>query len=277
MTSHNGDDDDDSEEVDSEEENQSVEREPEAKTKTKTSTSSQIIGLFGAHGATGKHFVKLALDAGYSIQALAPSAESVQLQNEQLTVIKGSIEQVDKIEKVVRDATFVVCMLGDTLPRKRQDYKDKSLVHFLEILYPLLMKESSVTLFLHQANSLTNNVDGTAPVISRMVKNTLQFFRAYPSIHDQDEAVKFIVQHENDYFHYIVTRPGMLQDEPSKKRLTASRSLPGPVPVTNADLAEFSLGALMEEKLYDTTPYVVGDGECECEAFSFSATVARFL
>lgn len=251
MTSQNENDD----EVRSEEDNQSYESEPGV------DTTSQIIGLFGAHGATGRHFVKLALDAGYSIQALAPSTESVELQNDHLTVIKGSMEDVDKIQKVVQGATFVVCMLGDTLPRKTKDYKEKCLLHFLKILYPLLMMESSVTLFLHQANSLTNDVDGKAPVISRMVKSIVNLFLCYPSIKDQDEAVQFIVEHKNDYFHYVVTRPGMLRDEHSKKRLTASRSLPGPVPVTNADLAEFSLGALMEHKLYDTMPYVVGDGE----------------
>ena len=30
-------------------------------------SSHETIGLFGAHGDTGKHFVKLALDAGYAI------------------------------------------------------------------------------------------------------------------------------------------------------------------------------------------------------------------
>jgi hypothetical protein len=77
---------------------------------------------------------------------------------------------------------------------------------------------STVTLFLvHQANSLTNNVDGKAPIISGMVKKTMNLFRACPSIHDHDEAVKFIVEHKNDYFHSIVTRPGMLRDAPSKQ------------------------------------------------------------
>lgn len=35
---------------------------------------------------------------------------------------------------------------------------------------------------------------------------------------------------------------------------------PGPLPVTYADLAEFTLGALRDEKLYNRYPYVVGDG-----------------
>jgi hypothetical protein len=80
-----------------------------------------------------------------------------------------------------------------------------------------MQESSTVTLFLHQANSLTNYVHGKAPIISRMVKKTMNLFHACPSIHDQDEAVQFIVEHKNDYFHHIVTRPGMLRDAPSKK------------------------------------------------------------
>jgi hypothetical protein len=34
---------------------------------------------------------------------------------------------------------------------------------------------------------------------------------------------------------------------------------PGPFPVTHVDLAEFSLNALLTEKLYNTCPYVVAD------------------
>jgi hypothetical protein len=89
----------------------------------------------------------------------------------------------------------------------------------------------------------------------------MNLFGIYPSVHEHDNVVKYIVENATDYFHFIVTRPGILRNGPSKKRLTSSRSLPGPVPVTNADLAEFSLGALMEEKLWDTTPFVVGDGK----------------
>lgn len=36
--------------------------------------------------------------------------------------------------------------------------------------------------------------------------------------------------------------------------------LPGPFPITNVDLAEFTLGALRTEKLYNTCPYVVQNG-----------------
>ena len=115
---------------------------------TEVDSSDETIALFGAHGATGKHFLKLALDAGYLIRALVPSAESVELKNEQITIIEGSIDNADKIEQTLIGATYVVCMLGDTLPRRR-DYKENCLLDFIKVLYPL-MKESCTRLFLYQ-------------------------------------------------------------------------------------------------------------------------------
>jgi hypothetical protein len=35
---------------------------------------------------------------------------------------------------------------------------------------------------------------------------------------------------------------------------------PGPFPITNIDLAEFTLSALRMEKLFNSCPYVVQDG-----------------
>lgn len=44
-------------------------------TSNKKKTKTPTIGLFGAYGSTGNHFLKLALDAGYNVQAmLLPSA-----------------------------------------------------------------------------------------------------------------------------------------------------------------------------------------------------------
>jgi hypothetical protein len=94
------------------------------------------------------------------------------------------------------------------------------------------------------------------------------------------------------HFAFVVTRPTvLLQDGPSSKKLSASKSVsvcikkknqvlsventcphtpyltlfspttqqPGPFPVAHVDLAEFSLNALTTERLYNTSPYIVAD------------------
>lgn len=89
---------------------------------------------------------------------------------------------------------------------------------------------------------------------------------------------------ERAYFSYVVTRPtSFLTDAgPSSKKISASKSVsgcfllhskagaslrfpsslqqPGPFPISHADLAEFSLNALLAKKLKNSCPYVVADG-----------------
>jgi hypothetical protein len=54
---------------------------------TEVENGGEIITLFGMDGPVGKHFVKLALSAGYHIQALSPTP--VELEHEYLTVFTG--------------------------------------------------------------------------------------------------------------------------------------------------------------------------------------------
>ena len=142
-----------------------------------------------------------------------------------------------------------------------------------------------------KATSTTVDAQGRAPMLANIVK----FVRCNTFQKDQDSIVKFIGANTEDWFYFIVTRPGLTRESPPKKRLMASKSVsaatwkaytwllrddrnnwnnanscrpfhcfrpkqPVPVPVANVDLAEFSLSALRMEKLYNTCPYVVGDG-----------------
>lgn len=112
------------------------------------------------------------------------------------------------------------------------------------------------------------------------------------ALREQDRIVKYIVNStKRTSMNFIVTRPSsdcMIWDRPSRRKLAASKSVrkqglpmdafmpnnvspnhsslssspqqPGPFPITNIDLAEFTLGVLRKEKLYNTCPYVVQDG-----------------
>lgn len=110
-----------------------------------------------------------------------------------------------------------------------------------------------------KASSTSIGATGSAPVLANVVKFVKSYKDAF--LADQDKVVKHITEDADDVeFCYIVTRPGITRNGGrSKKRLAASKSQPL-VPVTTADLADFTLSALRMEKLYNTCPYVVGDG-----------------
>ena len=120
--------------------------------------NDEIIALFGIHGATGSQFVKLALDAGYIVQALVPTKSVVSLQHSSLTLVEGTLDDGEKLAQVVHGATFVVSMLGsDTLPSKKE-YPAGHLLDFCKALYPI-MKESPTKLFLYQVSIILCMID----------------------------------------------------------------------------------------------------------------------
>jgi uncharacterized protein YbjT (DUF2867 family) len=119
--------------------------------------NDEIIALFGIHGATGSHFVKLALDAGYRVQALVPptSLSKVTIQHDDLTLVEGTLDDgnVKSLARVVNGATYVVCLLGkDVLPSKR-DYPPHYLLQFCKTLYPIMKESSHTKLFLYQVRT----------------------------------------------------------------------------------------------------------------------------
>ena len=78
---------------------------------------------------------------------------------------------------------------------------------------------------------------------------------------DQDYVVRYVGEETAENFDYIVTRPGMLREgrRSNNKKPCASKSQPAK-PITYSALAEFTLDALQQQRLYNTCPYVVADG-----------------
>uniref|UniRef100_A0A7S3L7I7 NAD(P)-binding domain-containing protein n=1 Tax=Amphora coffeiformis TaxID=265554 RepID=A0A7S3L7I7_9STRA len=236
------------------------------------SSDQPTIALFGGSGVTGGHFLTAALDAGYNVQCLPADDPREMGQQSQWDAIKLGLQDVEQLQAIVHCADYVVIMLNDVMPGKNE-YPAGFLASFIERLYGVLREEATVKVVLLQATSLAIDVRGRIPVMSKLIKSVAH--RRNSFLQDQDAAIDRIgIEHGlrkyNDenrsvsmappHFRFIVTRPSvLLQDGPSSKKLAASKSQPGPFPVAHIDLADFSLGALTTEKMFDSSPYVVAD------------------
>lgn len=70
------------------------------------------LAIFGASGATGRHLLQLALDAGHTVTVLLRDAASLSIEHPSLTSIVGQLEQRATVVSVVQGADAVISVLG---------------------------------------------------------------------------------------------------------------------------------------------------------------------
>jgi len=74
-------------------------------------TETRTLALFGATGRTGRHVLAQALEAGWSVRALARRPDSFE-PHERLTVVAGDVLDADAVAETVEGADAVVSVFG---------------------------------------------------------------------------------------------------------------------------------------------------------------------
>eukprot|EP00536_Pseudo-nitzschia_multiseries_P010564 jgi/Psemu1/243044/estExt_Genewise1.C_3270013 len=240
---------------------------------SKKDPSEETIAIFGANGVTGHHFLQRALEAGYKIKALVqPGMPMTDVAgNQNLRLVTGALDEIEKIREVVFNASYVVCLMNDCADEEsikppigngEEAYSEFNL-NFVHNLVPILEQSDTCRVFLYEASSVASDEKGVSPFFSKMVKK-ISFRKNWKNMkREQDRIIQYIANQIKDSpVNYIITRPSasLIWDKPSRQKLAASKSQPGPFPITNIDLADFTLNALRMEKIYNSCPYVVHDG-----------------
>jgi hypothetical protein len=131
------------------------EEQGQAHSQLHSEASVATIALFGASGKTGNEFIRLALNAGYHVRALIHDLKAGNMRElvdqDGLKLVTGTLENEHKIEETVQGADYVVSMLGETLPTKTK-YPVGCMTAFLAKLYPIMKRETSVSVFLYQVS-----------------------------------------------------------------------------------------------------------------------------
>src|SRR5438128_11178458 len=95
--------------------------------------------VIGATGRTGREIVEQALARGHRVTAFVRSPESINLQDERLTVIEGSALEEDQLANTMQNHDAVLSTLG---PRKV--FKPGSLLHDSALATTRAMNRSGV-------------------------------------------------------------------------------------------------------------------------------------
>lgn len=175
--------------------------------------------VFGATGRTGRHFVSIALNEGHKVIALVRNPEKVNVQNPNLTLIKGSVTDYQEIDTLLSGVDFVICMLGDAELQKSQNVN----AMFTKKLIPA-MRRAGVKRFLYQAGGFTRPYKEQLPLMFWLLKQTLVRFAGLLGQHrDNEVVVKYLVEEAAD-IEWMVHRAGIGGDDSSKGTLVRSKT-----------------------------------------------------
>ena len=229
---------------------------------------TETIALFGATGATGGYFLKLALEKGFHVKAMVrtPSKLNPDLQQqypEALTVIQGDFSNKDSITTTVQGTHYVVSMAGGP-HGKPKEYPPSLMFDFVTLLCGVLKETNpSIKVLLYQAGVFSTKPNRKLPFVMNIVKTVVGkwVIGIGPNMEDNNNVVRYL--HDNSTtlgFPFIVSRPGPLHDKPSHggpDELTVDHFNGTLFATTFYDLAQWSLKAIQDPSLYGTYPYVV--------------------
>ena len=171
--------------------------------------------VFGATGATGKHFVSRALQDGHRVRALVRNLGKMAAQHPHLDVHQGSITALPDLEALVDGVDHIVAMLGD----RAQQATTKVNAAFVRQLIPA-MRRRGVKRLLYQAGGLSRPHGGNLSPLLWAIRHTLA--RGYLGQHRDNEAVMQFLAEEAGDIEWIVHRAGIGSDGASKGILRRS-------------------------------------------------------
>lgn len=175
--------------------------------------------VFGGTGRTGKHFVSIALDAGHKVIALVRYPEKNDIQNPNLKLIQGSIQDYPSIDELLNGVDFVISMLGDAQLQKLENVNTK----FVKKLIPA-MRSHNVKRFLYQAGGFSRPYKEKLPFMFWVLKNTMVRFSGLLGQHRDNEAVMEYLTQEADDIEWMVHRASIISDDASKGTLVRSKT-----------------------------------------------------
>lgn len=206
-------------------------------------TSSQTFLVFGGTGQTGQHFVRIALEQGHRVRALARTPAKFTEHHPDLEVVRGSVTESPDLDALLPGVDAVVAMLGDVTAQQDRMINTE----FVRQLVPA-MRRHGVKRFLYQAGGFSAAPGRPLPLPLRLVRATIA--RSYLGQHRDNEAVMRYLTDEADDIEWMVHRAGIGSDGPSKGVL--ERSSRAISIGTFRDCADYTLRTVLDDAAVHT-------------------------
>jgi putative NADH-flavin reductase len=206
------------------------------------------IALFGASGQTGQLFLRLALESGYEVKALARNPQSITQSSPNLAIIEGDVLNVNDVGKVVEGADVVVSLFGHVKgsPEWLQTNGTKNIVQ--------MMKEKNVKRIISlSGGGLPFPAKDQPKFADRAIRTIMKI--AVPKI--LNDAIKHHEVLANSGLKWTIVRGPRLTNEPRRGSYRVGWvGVNASTKISRSDLADFILTQVEDETFNFQMPFV---------------------
>lgn len=200
------------------------------------------IAIFGATGKTGNIVMKLALDEGHSVRALARDPSKVTIKNEHLEIVQGDVLDSAAVENTLRGSNAVISALGSNTLGPTT-LVSKGTANIGEAMKRLGLKRI-VTV---GSSGMLGEIGGIPGlIVGFILRNPLK---------DHRRQYDYLVSSGLDW---TILRPLSLTDVPAtrKCRITETGVPKGARSVSRADVASFLLDCVVKNEWIGKCPAI---------------------
>ncbi|WP_257668073.1 NAD(P)-dependent oxidoreductase [Parapedobacter tibetensis] len=198
--------------------------------------------VFGVTGGTGRLVVKQALEAGHQVTGVVRNPDAFTLKHQQLTIIQGDVLQPNSFENAIREQDVVISCLG-TQQREPTTIYSEGVGNIIKAM----QKEDINRMICISAGAVTVPPKSSF-IMKFVVKNILQRIFKY-AYADMLKMEKLLTETN---LNWTVIRSPWLRNTrlTGKYRTTINEPLRNPSKISRADLADYIVNHLTDEKTF---------------------------
>jgi len=198
--------------------------------------------VFGATGGTGKLVVEQALEAGHQVTVVVRNPDAFTIRHKNLEIIKGDVFQPLTFENALKEKDAVVSCLGIQKREPTTVYSEgvKNIAQ--------AMLKAGVNRIICISSGAVIIPPKSSFMLKFITKNILQ--RLYKHIYADMLLMEKMLSESN--LNWTVIRPPRLMDtkHTRKYRTTINEPLRNPSKISRADLADYIVNHLTDEKTF---------------------------
>jgi putative NADH-flavin reductase len=207
-------------------------------------TTIKKIIVFGATGNTGKFVVEQALEAGYQVTVIIRNPTAFTLADKNLTIIRGDVLKPTTFEDALTGKDAVVSCLGSGRKNPTTVYSQG-----VSNIAAAMEKVGVKRIVCISAGAVVISPNGSF-IIKFVVKYILQ--RLFRYVYN-DMLLMETVLSKSDLDWSVIRAPRLTHDKHTGKyRIAINKSLTNQSNISRADLADYIVTHLNDEKVFKT-------------------------